>query len=566
MQAKPGLNGHRPHKAFTTINLAKTPPILFASHYNRDHSMQGISKGWRLALYIVLGSLVVLLIVGEIVIRNAAPILKGRVIETLSTRFNSKVELDDLDVSLIKGLEVTGKGLRIFLPDDLVAAGATDPVIAVKEFDFHAGLIGLFLKPTHVESVSVRGLTIHVPPKSIRQKGQPTQHKGKIKIIVNDVVVDDSQLIIGTDKPDKDPKLFELKHVVLHGVGSASASPYDATLTNAIPKGDIHATGTFGPWDIESPGNSGVTGHYVFEHADLNTIKGIGGTLHSTGEFSGQLNRIEVKGIADVPNFSLDTANHPVPLHTTFSAIVDGTTGDTYLQPVEAKLGESQFTCSGAVVNHKGIGHSINLDVDVPAGRIQDFLALAVKTQPPVMTAVLNMKTKLTIHPGKESVTQKLGLNGRFTLQRMHFTNPDVEDKVDMLSLRAQGDPKEAKPGAEDVTSRMTGDFQMGGGKLDFKNLNFAMPGATVALTGVYTLDGKKFDFTGKVRTQAKLSQMVASRWKSWMLKVADPFFHKNGAGAEIPVKVTGTNTAPKFGLDIGHKDHDKEPSDQKNK
>jgi hypothetical protein len=50
---------------------------------------------------------------------------------------------------------------------------------------------------------------------------------------------------------------------------------------------------------------------------------------------------------------------------------------------------------------------------------------------------------------------------------------------------------------------------------------------------------------------------MVASRWKSWMLKVADPFFHKNGAGAEIPVKVTGTNTSPKFGLDIGHKDKD---------
>jgi hypothetical protein len=48
---------------------------------------------------------------------------------------------------------------------------------------------------------------------------------------------------------------------------------------------------------------------------------------------------------------------------------------------------------------------------------------------------------------------------------------------------------------------------------------------------------------------------MVASRWKSWALKVADPFFHKNGAGAEIPVKVTGTNASPKFGLDIGHRD-----------
>jgi hypothetical protein len=99
----------------------------------------------------------------------------------------------------------------------------------------------------------------------------------------------------------------------------------------------------------------------------------------------------------------------------------------------------------------------------------------------------------------------------------------------------------------------------MGDGKLDLQDLDYEMPGATVALAGVYTLDGKKFDFTGKVRTNAKLSQMVSSWWKSWGLKVVDPFFHKHGAGAEIPVKVTGTNTAPKFGLDLHHKDKDKD-------
>ena len=71
-------------------------------------------------------------------IHRANPILKGRVIETLSARFDSKVELDSLNVSLIKGLEVSGQGLRIFAPDDVVAAGATQPIIAVKQFSFHA--------------------------------------------------------------------------------------------------------------------------------------------------------------------------------------------------------------------------------------------------------------------------------------------------------------------------------------------------------------------------------------------------------------------------------------------
>jgi hypothetical protein len=510
----------------------------------------------RLVLWIVFSSLIILLVVGEVVLKRAEPILKGRVIETLSARFDSRVELDDLQVSIIHGLAVSGKGLRIFAPDDVVAAGAKDPIIAVKEFNFHAGLIGLFFKPTRVSTAYVRGLTIQIPPKSMRQQNaHKSKRKAKIKILVSDLVFDDSQLVIGTDKPNKDPKVFVLKHIVLHELGPDQPARYDATLTNAVPKGDIHATGTFGPWNTETPGDSTVTGNYTFDHADLNTIKGIGGMLHSTGQFNGQLDRIAVQGVADVPNFSLDTANHPVPLETKFSAIVDGTSGDTYLQPVQAKLGHSEFTCSGAIVNVKGKGHIIDLDVDVPAGRIEDFLALAVKTQPVVMTGVLGMKTKLHIHPGKESVTQKLSLDGGFTLTQMHFTNSEVQDKIDMLSLRAQGDPKQAKPGAEDVNSRMTGRFKMADGKLDLSDLNYALPGATVRLDGVYTLDGKKFDFYGKVRTKAELSQMVASRWKSWMLKVADPFFHKHGAGAEIPVKISGTNASPKFGLDLFHKD-----------
>jgi hypothetical protein len=273
------------------------------------------------------------------------------------------------------------------------------------------------------------------------------------------------------------------------------------------------------------------------------------------GEFKGRLDRIEVHGTAEVPDFSLDTANHPMPLHTTFSAVVDGTSGDTYLQPVEAQLAGSKFTCSGSVINQKGVGHAIDLDVNIPAGRIQDFLTLAVKTQPPVTTGLIGTREKLLIRPGKESVTQKMSMKGTFTLNHIHFTNPQLEDKVDMLSLRAQGDPKDAKPGAPDVTSRITGGFVMNHGEFAFDRLDYTLPGAAVQLAGVYSMDGKKFDFHGTVRTQAMLSQMVASPWKSWMLKAVDPFFHKHGAGAEIPIKISGTTGAPKFGLDFGRKD-----------
>jgi hypothetical protein len=507
---------------------------------------------WGWIFVSLLLAVVVVAAVGEVMMRRAGPILKGRVIETLSTRFKSRVELDGFAVSVLKGLEVSGDGLRIFPPDDVVAAGATQPLIALKHFSFHASLRGLFVKPMHVGRVYVSGMTICIPPREMRAQAPKQKRRvGKIKILVDEIVFDDSRLILETEKPDKEPKQFTMSRIVMRDVGPNAPWLYDATLVNAVPKGNIHAKGTFGPWNNESPGDSTVTGHYTFDHADLYPIKGIGGILSSVGSFSGQLNKIVVDGTTETPNFSLDTADHPMALHTKFHAIVDGTNGDTYLQPVEARLGGSDFSCSGSVVNVKGKGHIIDLDVNVPNGRIQDFLELVVKTTPVVMTGRLGMKTKLHIRPGPESVSKKIELEGRFSLREIHFTNPEVEDKVDMLSLRAQGDPKDAKPGAEDVHSQMVGQFVMKDGKLSFSKLDYTMPGADVNLVGVYSLNGEQFEFTGKVRTKAELSQMVASRWKSWMLKPVDPFFKKNGAGAEIPVKVSGTKSAPKFGLDL---------------
>ena len=78
-----------------------------------------------------------------------------------------------------------------------------------------------------MRTVHVQGLAINIPPKSMRQQAASrSRHQGKLKIVVDEIVFDNSNLVIGTDKPDKDPKIFELKHIVLHDVGSHSASPY----------------------------------------------------------------------------------------------------------------------------------------------------------------------------------------------------------------------------------------------------------------------------------------------------------------------------------------------------
>src|SRR5271168_4939966 len=78
------------------------------------------------------------------------------------------------------------------------------------------------------------------------------------------------------------------------------------------------------------------------------------GILSSTGKFGGTLGAIAVEGVAEVPEFRLDISDHSLPLHTEFHALVDGTTGDTRLDPVKARVGRSELSATGSVTRTAG--------------------------------------------------------------------------------------------------------------------------------------------------------------------------------------------------------------------
>jgi len=188
-----------------------------------------------------------------------------------------------------------------------------------------------------------------------------------------------------------------------------------------------------------------------------------------------------------------------------------------------------------------------------------------VKTDPPIMTGALTLHTKFYLPPGKQSVIDKLRLQGHFQISDAHFTNDKVQAKVDELSLRGQGRPKDVKDGVRpNAASEMEGTFALGADKLTITDLDYSVPGAKVAMNGVYSLDGNQFDFHGNARLDAKVSQMVTG-WKSLLLKPVDPFFSKNGAGTEVPIQVTGTRSEPHFGLDFHRKDDQKDKTPPSN-
>jgi len=185
----------------------------------------------------------------------------------------------------------------------------------------------------------------------------------------------------------------------------------------------------------------------------------------------------------------------------------------------------------------------------------QDLLKLGVKTDPPIMTGTVAMKTKLSLPPGPADVANRLKLAGTFHIPQGFFTNEKLQGRIDSFSMRSLG--KHTNQNDQEmasVRSDLQGKFTLNQGLLSFSFLHFQIPGTHADMTGDYSLDGNTFDFHGLLRLDAKLSQMTTG-WKSILLKPVDPFFQKHGAGTEVPFKVTGTRSEPHFGLDFGHKD-----------
>src|SRR5438067_1523114 len=223
--------------------------------------------GWRWIKAALLVFLAFALVALVFLIYHAEPILQARIIETLSARFQSPVQLAEFHVSIDHGFQVSGQGLKIFGKSDLnVHRLGIQPLIAVDEFRFNAGILNLLHAPMRVHRVYLKGLELNIPAREQRSEGISLKGR-KIKIWVDEFLCEQSHLVINTLKPDK------------------------------------------------------------------------------------------------------------LPLE--FHAIVDGTSGDTYLEPVKGKILHSSLVAEGSVLRMKDPhGHRIALNVIVPHANIEDLLEM----------------------------------------------------------------------------------------------------------------------------------------------------------------------------------------------
>lgn len=346
------------------------------------------------------------------------------------------------------------------------------------------------------------------------------------------------------------PLRFDLQKLTLNQSGINSPTRFDAELLNPKPPGEISTEGQFGPWRADNPGETAIAGSYTLKRARLDVFKAIAGTLSSQGEFSGALDRIEIKGRTETPDFEVKQAGHRVRLDTEFRATVNGTNGDVFLQSVNALIDRTAIQSQASVRATSGEKGKLTTFEASGRGRIQDLLRLFVSENPPAMAGEISLKTFARLPAGPRPFLGRLQLQGDFTIRDVKFSKPATERNLDQFSIRAQGKKPGKNPDSAGITPMTRGHVVVEDGTARFNNLTFEIPGAKAQLHGTFNLLDQKVNLEGKLKTEASLSE-TTSGIKRVLLKPLDPFFKKKRAGAAVGFKITGTYDQPSFGLDL---------------
>jgi hypothetical protein len=507
---------------------------------------------------VILGVLVAVIVAGTIGIvisaRQLEPRLRDWVTSTLSESLESEVELGSVKLNWVP-LTLHAENLTVR------HHGRTDvpPLLVVKSFSVD-------LKPTDLwsstlEHVKVDGLEVNIPPKDPNTGKRPlpdprgdddgaADDDDSEGLVVKRLTATNTRMAIIPREEGKNPKVWDIIELEMKNLRSSEPATFTAALINPIPYGNIESSGTFGPWKSDEPGASPVAGDYTFA-ADLGTIEGLEGELNAVGKMGGTIEQIATTGQTRTEKFRLtELQGDPLPLTTAYDAVVDGTKGDVELKRVDVHLGKSEFVAKGVVEGTKGIkGKRVVVNVKSSNANLGELLRFVSKGAQPPAYGRLVIDTAFDLPQGKQPVLSRLQLEGSVRAERVTFTNDAVQDKIDLLSRKAQGKPDDMS--IDEVASRMSTKFSLRNGLFTYQGLSFNVQGADVRLNGTHSLRSKALNLAGEVRLDAKVSQTMTG-FKSWLLKPFDPLFSKKGAGTRLVIRVEGTQDQPKVGLEIG--------------
>lgn len=530
-------------------------PSFMSSTVSVAHAGDSFHKTWdfirlhRTAWLIAAGVVVLVVVVAGVFAAKSWPFSEKAVIEDLAEASDSKVTIHVYKPTyfpypgcILEGLEFRHghQGAQF---------------ITIEKLTIEGSYSGILTK--HIPRIITDGARVFIPAFG----SKPNFNFQQSTVAIDELIANGTSIEFASKNPQLQPLRFDVHQASLRGVRWGSPIAYQIKFHNPNPPGEIEVRGKFGRWMADNANETPISGDYTFQDADLSVYDGIAGKLASQGKFDGKLQHINVSGTTDVPDFEVTSGGHPVHLKTKFDAYVDGTTGDTFLNRVEARYDRTTILAEGAIAGSKqSRGKEVNLHLASRDGRIEDLLRLFVTAPRAPMSGSVSLDSHATLPSGNEGFLDKLRLTGSFGVDSGSFTHPDTQLGVDKLSAGARGKNKDAP---DNVVTDLKGDVELVHGVARFSNLTFGIPGADAHMHGTYNVINYKIDLHGNMRVATRISK-TSTGMKSAILKVLDPLFRKKKKGEIVPVHVEGTYEKPQFGLDITKPNDKGSPSSPK--
>ena len=510
------------------------------------------SRIWRAAL--IVGVLIVA-IAGMVAIRLASnwPFTEKAISETLEQKFGLPVQIHTLHQTyfppgcIAEGVDFLQRGHR-----DL------PPSYSVQTLTIRGRYSGLILPHKRLTQVVITGLRVHVSLAGSSGKAPEVtplaKGSGGASVTIDEIVADGAQLEFASRQQGGQPTKFQIHRLTLNEVDGRKPIGYHVALTIPEPPGEIRSDGSIGPWDEHNAGKTPVSGSYTFEQAKLGVFGGISGVLTSQGKFSGTLGHMDVSGQADVPDFLVGGGTHKVHLISKYQAVVDGTNGDTHLENVESHFRRTTLVTKGSVAaGNSGSGKTAQLEMTEKAGRLEDWLYLFTNDDPPSMLGAVNFQAKVEVPPGSEDFLRKLKLSGTCNVGSGRFTNPRVQQPVNVLDESARGENERQE--AQDpntALSQFSGLVSTHDGKAILRHVFFSAPGTQATLQGTYNLLDNKVNIRGTLYTRGKLADTTTGIKDAFLTVITR--FLKHHSVTVVPFSISGTSGNPRFALDLARK------------
>ena len=431
-------------------------------------------------------------------------------------------------------------------------APGVPPLGTVSSIDLQGSWLDLLMFRKESRQVDITGLhlLIQAGGSAGSKKNSPpgnSSSSGGPDTLVDELRVHESTLDVA--RAEGGIYTFPIRLLTIRNLHKGRVLSYSVDMSNARPRGHIISEGNFGPIDSRNFGGTPLSGHFTFENVNLHDIGDIGGTLSSEGVFHGNLAHIQADASTVTPDFSVGDGK---PTRVTISAhcTINGLSGDVLLDAIDAKFRSTAIHMTGGVV---GSPKTIDVDINVPAGRAQDILRPFLHAESPIAGTV-RLESHAHVDPAGHGIEflDRLHMHGFFDIPKERLTDRKTEKEFSAFSQRARkGQPFKAEPPTgsppadaaqpkdADVVSSLKGKAMIERGNISTRRVEFNIPGCSVDLHGAFNLRDGSAHLLGDLHMQSDVSHATTG-FKSFLLKPLIPFFKKRKAGAVIPIEVSG--------------------------